>query len=310
MEGRQLLAEKKYSQACPKFEESQKLDPGIGTLFNLADCFERVGRTASAWARFLDVAAAAHASRQADRERVARERASKLEPTLPRLAIQVKGPAPQLRISKDGAEVGAAEWGTPVPVDPGEHVIEASAPGKIAWRSSTQVAASAIAIVTIPPLEDDRTAAAAPLTATPVNVPLGDVQRPVVGSGLGRERAESPSSGGAQRAGGYVVGALGVGGLATGVVFSLQQASKNKEAEDQCPTGTCPQAQIDRHTATVAEVRKWRTASIVAYATGGAALVTGIVLVLTAPKGSATSSVHLVPLVGKTEGGAFLTGTW
>src|SRR5258706_1569998 len=55
-EGRRLAGEGKYSQACPKLEESQKLDPGLGTLFGLADCLEHVGRTASAWSRFRDAA--------------------------------------------------------------------------------------------------------------------------------------------------------------------------------------------------------------------------------------------------------------
>src|SRR6266545_6749182 len=77
LEGRKLVDEGNYADACPKFEESLRLDPGTGTSFNLADCFEHVGRTASAWARFLDVAAASKAADQADRERVARARAEK-----------------------------------------------------------------------------------------------------------------------------------------------------------------------------------------------------------------------------------------
>src|SRR6516164_8031146 len=86
-DARSLTAQGKYEQACPKFEESQRLDPGIGTLFNLADCWEHIGRTASAWGRFLDVAAQAKMAGQADREKVARERAAMLEPKLSRLTI-------------------------------------------------------------------------------------------------------------------------------------------------------------------------------------------------------------------------------
>src|SRR5215212_4797523 len=93
-EGRKLAAQGKYREACPKFEESLRLDPGMGTQFNLADCLEHTGRTATAWAQFLDVAAAARAAAQSERERVARERAAALEPKLSRLTIEVKAADP------------------------------------------------------------------------------------------------------------------------------------------------------------------------------------------------------------------------
>src|SRR5262245_20973343 len=53
-EGRKLLDEGKFNEACPKFQESLRLKPGIGTRFNLADCWEKSGRTASAWGEFLE----------------------------------------------------------------------------------------------------------------------------------------------------------------------------------------------------------------------------------------------------------------
>src|SRR6516165_8666630 len=68
-EARKLVAAGQYSSACPKFEESYRLDPGIGTNFNLADCYEHTGRIASAWARFLDVAASTRAAGQIEREK-------------------------------------------------------------------------------------------------------------------------------------------------------------------------------------------------------------------------------------------------
>src|SRR6185436_4269196 len=72
-EGRKLSSEGKWQEACPKFEESLRLVPGAGTRFNLADCWEHIGRTASAWSGFLDVAAEAKAAGQADREKASRE---------------------------------------------------------------------------------------------------------------------------------------------------------------------------------------------------------------------------------------------
>src|SRR2546430_16366957 len=69
-EAKQLMAQGKYAEACPKFDESQRLDPGMGTLFHVGDCDEHLGKTASAWAAFLEVAAQAKAAGQPARERV------------------------------------------------------------------------------------------------------------------------------------------------------------------------------------------------------------------------------------------------
>src|SRR5262245_31083842 len=88
-EARTLMKSKRFDEACPKLAESQRLDPGIGTQFRLADCYEQQGKLASAWAGFLDVASQAAASGQADREKAARTRAAHLEARLPKLTIVV-----------------------------------------------------------------------------------------------------------------------------------------------------------------------------------------------------------------------------
>ena len=129
-EGRKLAAAGDYPTACPKFEESFRLDPGIGTGFNLADCWEHIGRTASAWGRFLGVAAAAKALGQGEREQVARERAAALEPGLSRLTVLVPSPDAGLVVKRDAVPLGPASWGVAVPVDPGPHVVQATAPGR------------------------------------------------------------------------------------------------------------------------------------------------------------------------------------
>jgi hypothetical protein len=81
----QLMGAKRYREACPKLEESERLDPALGTRFRLSECDEAVGRLASAWAGFLEVADLAHGSGQTDRENVARARAASIEPKLSRV---------------------------------------------------------------------------------------------------------------------------------------------------------------------------------------------------------------------------------
>ncbi|WP_437283444.1 hypothetical protein WME90_23575 [Sorangium sp. So ce375] len=151
---KQLMAEGKYADACPKLEESQRLDPGIGTQFNLAACYEQLGRTASAWSMFLEVAGAAKAAGQLEREKVARQRAAALQPRLIRLTITAPADSPaDLQVKRDGALVGRAQWGTPVPVDPGKHTVEASAAGRAPFARSVELTrAGASETLAVPPL--------------------------------------------------------------------------------------------------------------------------------------------------------------
>ena len=83
-EGRALGKAGKWSEACLKLEASQKLASGIGTLFNLGDCYEHVGRTASAFAAFVETAEQARLANQRDRETIATSRAATLAPKTPR----------------------------------------------------------------------------------------------------------------------------------------------------------------------------------------------------------------------------------
>src|SRR6185369_13042037 len=81
--------ESKYAEACPKLEESQRLEPGIGTKFYLADCYEHIDRLASAWALYLESSDEAGDANMKDRAEYARKRAEALQPKLIRLSVQV-----------------------------------------------------------------------------------------------------------------------------------------------------------------------------------------------------------------------------
>ena len=133
-EGRRLVAKGDYAAACPKFEASYRADPGLGALLNLADCHTHVGRTASAWAEFTE---AEEKLRRANDKRAdfAKEHAAALVPRLVR--IKVVGPAKDvagLVVKRDGADISQL-LGTAIPVDPGDHAIEASAPGFVTWST-------------------------------------------------------------------------------------------------------------------------------------------------------------------------------
>lgn len=199
-EGRELMERGKPRDACPLFEESERLEPGLGTRFHLASCYQALGKLASAHALFLEVAAEAAQRKQAEREKVAREHARALEPRLSRLSIEVPfASSPALRIERDGAVVGPAQWGLPVPVDPGVHRVNASAPGREPWAAEVRVPSDArVTRVNVPPLAEH---------ARPFFEPLS-------------------------RKMGLVALGVGAGTLALGGVFAAQAISK-KNASDR-----------------------------------------------------------------------------
>jgi len=174
-EGRKLAASGKYADACPKFEASEQLDPGLGTLLNLAECYEKIGKTASAWAEYREAIPLARASGSKVRQDLATERAAALESRLSMLTIRAMGGSEEasgLEIRRDGVPVQPAELGSPIPVDPGPHTIEAAAPGKQKWSSTVQVTDAARLAVEVPALTPLATSAAPPTQAPkPVEAP-------------------------------------------------------------------------------------------------------------------------------------------
>ena len=141
--GVEFMAVGKTAEACEKFDGSNQLDPALGTMLRLADCYERAGKTASAWALFQQAAATASAQGQSERNKIAAERASSLEQRLSRLqlAVDTRSGKEGLQLRLNGKPIPSGTWDAALPVDPGQQTIEASAPGHITWKTSIEVAA-------------------------------------------------------------------------------------------------------------------------------------------------------------------------
>ncbi len=283
-EGRRLMEAGRYPEACPKFEASQRLDPGVGTMLNLAECYEKTGRTASAWAEFREVISAAKAAESRDREDLARTRASALEGKLSRLTIALSPEASatqSLEVRRDGAVVDPAELGSAIPVDPGKHVIEVNAPGKQKWFTSVELAKDgAQTSITIPAL------AAAPGSSNGTTPP-GDT------AATGTSQTADTGTGKASRKPlAMVIGGVGVVGLGVGGFFGLRALSKKSDAKDLChpyPTGCEAGAN-----SLESDAKSAATLSTVAFAVGGVALATGIVLFVTAGSDTKPSTALVV----------------
>lgn len=311
-EARALMSQGKFADACPKFAESERLDPGAGTLLNLANCYEKNGQSASAWVTFKDAAAAADVKHRADWSQRARDRAVALEPSLSRLVIQVapEARAEGLEVRRDGVAVGPAEWGTPIPVDPGDHVIEASAPRKRRWSSRTRVGATGDrAVVSVPALEDDAVATVA-VVAPPAVVGPPAVLAPA--DLAPPSEASHTREGSAQRTAGIVIAGAGLAGVAVGSVFGVVAMGKVSDANDRCPTGpTCTNADGVRASD---DAKSAATVSTIAFVAGGAALAAGAILFFTAPKsgGREAQAKHMqvTPIVGIRTAGLTVGGAW
>jgi hypothetical protein len=220
------MAAGNYSVACAKFSESYRMDPAMGTLIGLALCHEALGQTASAWAEFVAVADASARDGRADREHLARDRIAALEPELSRLVVQVPDAVartPGLEVRRDGLVVGPGAWNTPLPVDPGEHVIEASAPRRSSWSARALVGPHAAhASIEVPAL-----AAEAGQRETSTREP-----------GLGTRRTVA-----------LVVAAAGLAATAVGAGFGVRAVAEYGHATEHCSVSFCddPAAAAQSH---------------------------------------------------------------
>lgn len=259
-DARSLVAAGKFDEACPKFKESYELDPGGGTLLNLADCYEQQGKIALAWSTFKEALVVARRDGRNERVDFATKHIAELDQRLSRLTIEVaEAGRPQgLEITVDGTPLGEAAYGVAMPVDPGEHHIKAEAPGKQAFEKSIDVSKSTAEQLKVEiPLLADATSGAAP--------------------GGGAEATAAAGSGGSSRRTlGFVAGGVGIASLAVGGFFGLR-AFNRWDARNQACKGGC----TDAAKTAGDDASQAATISTIGFGVGAAALGVGLVLILT-----------------------------
>jgi hypothetical protein len=270
-EAKKLMEAGHYAQACPLLAESQRVDPGGGTLLNLADCHEKEGRIATAWAEFNAAMAVANKDGRADRVTFAQERIVALEPRLPRLTISVvpNAAASGYEIVLDDVKRGSVTWGHGSPIDPGHHLVRATAPSKRAWERAFDIRDRQTLVVEVPDLEDASNYTAA--SSSP-------------------DAKTSAASSGA-RTWAFVAGGAGIAAIAVGGFLGLEAKKLRSESDEQCPTptGECTQWAVDRNDS----ARRTANVATAAFAVGIVGLGVGTYLLLVPsqpPAPRATSS--------------------
>lgn len=277
-EGRKLMAAGDFKAACAKLEASQALDAGVGTQLNLADCYEKLGRTASAWAQFRETITAARSAGSPERERIARERAEALEKQLSYLTISAPD-EPNLSVTRETTRVDAAAIGSALPVDPGTYVIAAAAPGKQRWTTTVTVGPSGDRVrVSVPSLEVQPTEAVAQTAPQ-----------------LTAAATQSAPASNTQKLFGIITTGTGVAALAVGSFFGLNAASRWSDAKADCdPYPYCG----ERGQQLARDAKRSGTVSTVAFIAGSALLAGGLVLWLTAPSESRDTQTAFAVGVG------------
>jgi hypothetical protein len=287
-EGRRRMTKHDYEGACPKLAESQRLSPAVGTEFNLADCWEHIGKLASAWAAFLEVADLTHRRGEVEREQAARARVDALEPRVGRLTIDVPAlrRVPDLEIHRDGERVRDTLWGVAVPVDAGDHHVEARAPGRKPWSATVHTTDGGTASITVPDLPPAPTPVPLTGTATP-----GSDAGAGAGTGTGTGGTTTGPAPGADHTAALIVlgGSVVLAGI--GITGLVERESKVNDynADPACPSigsATRPAHCDDL----VSASNTWMTVAVVGFVTSGLALAGGVTLWLTAPRPAAAGS--------------------
>ena len=305
-EGKRLSGEHKYGEACPRFEESFKLDHGLGTLLNLASCHESDGKLASAWAEFSEAVSQAKRQGDADRAQLAEDHMKALEPKLAHVSVSLAPGASVagLVIKLDSHEVSQAALGVQIPVDPGKHSLEASAPGKQSYSQTFETPAVATLLaVTVPALQDAPVTGAPPAVA-PVAPAASVTPSAAPAAAPAPAPAPAPSSGSHTGVivSGVATGAFVAATVVTGILYSGKRSDFNSANKSTDST------RFDKRDSAAT----LGTVNLVC--AGGALVSAGVLVYFLATSGSheaaptASAGLGIVPLIAPNGGGLLLRG--
>jgi hypothetical protein len=296
-EGAELFTQGDVARACERFGASQDLDPGLGTMLRLADCLDRLGKTASAWALFREAAAIAGERGDSDREAISNQRASDLDQRLTRLSLTTAESTapPGFSVELNGVVIPVTSLGIPLPVDPGPLTIEARADGRRPFSGSIEIPAGpGSSSFEIPALEREHVK------------PQPPERSPAL------DRAAAPEQSSSLRTVGFVSAGVGLLGLAAGGVLAYRAVQLRDDSLGSCQKNdpnSCSKSGYEKRQDSLAAA----DAATLSFGIGGALLLGGVVLVLFAPSSSepraesrtATLAVTAAPIA---EGGTLRLG--
>lgn len=299
-EGVRLMREKKYAEACPKLAESHKLEPGGGTIFNLALCLEQEGKLASAYVAFDEALGRAKKDNNKQRAQLAEERMAALKPKLSRVTISVTKPEAdeKLDVRLDGTPLGEQAWGIPFYADVGMHTLTAEAPGYRPWKSEFRVDTAAKPYeISVPALEKDPNAAVAG-APPPVTNDKPAPKPSAIDDGSNGLKVSSESRGVLP----WILVTSGVVLIGAGTVTGVLAFSKHSDSDAECPNDRCSPKGVDLEK----DANTFAWISNVTIPVGVIAAAVGTYLFIKSPGASKSTSARIAP----TSSGAVLYGTF
>jgi hypothetical protein len=222
--GRQLLRESKPDEALAKFEESYRLEPTAGALFNQGECRLTQGKTASAWALYQQAATLAKLQGKPDLFELANARTNLVAGDLSYISFHLAAPVPGLQVQRDGVLIGQAQFDVALPIDPGRHDISFRAPGYEPLKKFVIIGEKRDRKnIVIPRLREQ------PLPLPP---PPAEVARP---------KPVPPSPTPRPNLGPWILAGAGAASLVIGTVAGLLAIQENSNMKEQCPDqASCP----------------------------------------------------------------------
>ena len=312
-QGRAAVRAGDLGKALERFEQSQRLDPAVGTLLNIADCEEKLGKLASAWTHLRQ----AIDQMKADDDRLGpiKKRIVALEPRLPRLTIALAQGTPSFtKVTRDDVELAGPQLGTEQPVDPGKHQVTVAAPGhrrrvfrvelKVAEHKSLTVEPgdeeAAPVVVAVPPAAAPAVSAAQPVPEAPAPAPAAEAPRDNLAPSASPAPPSDHDSVGRSSTSasplGYWIGGAGAVSLAVGLGAGAMVFSKKSTQNDHCDAAkVCDQEGLDA----ASSARTFATVSTVASVVGLAGIGVGAYLLLTRSEpGQPQATLHVAPVAG------------
>ena len=275
-EGRAAMASGNLDTACPKLEESYRLDPAAGTAVNLGDCFDKQGKVASA---LLAYQAARKLLKPGDpRIGPVEKQIDALEKRVPKLTITLAPDAPEgTTVTRDGKAVDFADFGRALPMNPGNVVVVVTAPGRPESEFRVVLTDGANNELVVTPPE------------------LSGKARTHSGNEDSRLSRTHDSSGGPGAAA-VGVGVAGLAGLAIGTIALVQASNK-------CPTNS--ECSGSDHEA----ASTWQTVGIVSLIVGGGG-VAAAALLWGNQSGRKQSGLAIAPVVAADGAGVVVGKRW
>ncbi|MFO0560600.1 MAG: hypothetical protein U0269_21475 [Polyangiales bacterium] len=283
--GRELFVANDFNGALTEFRAANQLVGSPNTRLYIARCLRGLGRLGEAYIEFQRAGAeaadrAVNEPRYAASRDAARQEMDAIRPQIGNLTIHAPHAPEGLEVRVAGTVIPTAMMDVAMPTTPGSVEVTATAPGRLPFRQEATVRASATTELSVemrvdpnyvPPTNNSNNANTNSNTST--NNQTGGNETPPT------PRLVRVSEGGGARIGGFVVAAVGLGGLGAFIGFGTMANSRFASLQGVCGTnGPCPDTAA--HRANIDEGEMFQTAANVGLIAGGVALVAGTVMII------------------------------